>query len=178
MKFPALLPLAALLALGLAACGPKKDPEPAKPKVTAAQLVPLGPAPAWKLKDVNGNVVTSDQFKDKVVVLDFWATWCGPCRMEIPGYTDLQRKYGKDGFVVVGVSVDDADTVPAVKEFIAKNGMNYPVVMADPTILAAYGNVEFFPTTFLIDRAGQIRDRKIGVEPTADYEQKVAALLN
>jgi peroxiredoxin len=178
MKLSHLAPIVALFALGAAGCGPKKDKDAPKPKViSAAELTPLGPAPAWTLKDVNGNPISSDQFKGKIVVLDFWATWCPPCRAEIPGYTELQRKYGKDGLAIVGVSVDEASTINTVKEFIQKNGMNYPVVMADEKILAAYGNVEFFPTTFLIDRTGQIRDRKIGMEPTEDYEQKIAALL-
>src|SRR5690606_21316725 len=71
-------------------------------------LPKLGPAPSWRLEDLAGRSVTSEQFKGKVVVVDFWATWCPPCRAEIPGYTQLQEKYGKDGFMIVGISLDQA----------------------------------------------------------------------
>ena len=137
----------------------------------------LGPAPAWSLKDIAGQTVSSVQFKGKVVVVDFWATWCGPCRMEIPGYIALQKKYGKDGFAVIGVSLDQAGP-GVVKEFVEKFGVNYQMVMGDDAVQAAFGGMEAIPTTFLIDRAGQLRDRKVGVEPAEEYEKKIVALLN
>lgn len=181
----------ALLCWSVAGCTPKKEEPPSKPKVTsgaaakpaaagataAAALPKIGPAPAWRLQDINGKAVSSDDFKGKVVVLDFWATWCGPCRMEIPGYTELMKKYGKDGFTIVGVSVDQGGP-DVVKEFVQKNGVNYPMVMADEKIVADFGGVEAIPTTFLIDRTGQIRDRKVGAEETAEYERKIKSLLN
>ena len=79
---------------------------------------PLGSAPSWRLRDLDGNEVSSDQFKGKVVVLDFWATWCGPCRQEIPGYVELQKKYAADGLVVIGVSLDEGG--PAVVKKICR----------------------------------------------------------
>jgi thiol-disulfide isomerase/thioredoxin len=176
--------LTAVSVLGLVACSRQAE----KPK-TIASAVPaaanaapgalpvLGPAPAWSLKDVHGQTITSEQFKGKVVVLDFWATWCGPCRQEIPGYVDLQRKYGPNGFVVVGVSLDQAGP-RVVEDFIKKFGVNYQMVMGDEAVQSAFGGMDAIPTTFLIDRAGQVRDRKVGSEPTEEYEKKVAALLN
>lgn len=150
----------------------------AAPAAAARAALPvIGPAPAWKLKDLNGAVVTSDQLKGKVVVLDFWATWCPPCRQEIPGYTQLQTKYGKDGLAIVGVSLDEAGPA-VVKDFAGKFGINYQMLMADESVIAAFGGVEAIPTTFLIDRDGKIRDRKVGAEPTEVYEQKIKALLN
>lgn len=134
------------------------------------------PAPAWKLRDPDGKVVDSASFKGKVVVIDFWATWCPPCREEIPGYIQLMKSHGQEGLVVIGVSLDQGGP-EVVKNFAAKAGINYPLVMADDEILAAFGGVEAIPTTFLIDRDGIIRDRKVGSEPAADYAKKVVALL-
>jgi len=143
-----------------------------------AEPVPATPAPAWKLKDVNGNVISSEQFKGKVIVVDFWATWCGPCRMEIPGYIELQKKYRKDGLVIIGVSCDQDKNAPqTVKNFMQKSGMNYQVVMADEDIQMAFGGMDAIPTTFIIDRAGKIRERKVGAEPTAEYEATLLKYL-
>ncbi|QYM79389.1 TlpA family protein disulfide reductase [Horticoccus luteus] len=176
--------LAGFLVGGLTACGAKKD-QPAKPhaeeavtagakKAAADPSAPL--APAWTLKDVDGHEVTSAQFKGKVVVVDFWATWCGPCRKEIPGYIALQKKYGDKGLAIIGVSLDQAGP-GVVKKFVADNKVNYTIVMGSDEVVAAFGGVEGIPTTFLIDRDGRIRDRKVGTEETASYEKKIAAVL-
>jgi peroxiredoxin len=159
-----------------AALAPDQATPVVKSDTGASALPVIGPAAPWKLKDVNGNVVSSDQFKGKIVVLDFWATWCPPCREEIPGYVDLYRKYGKDGLVIVGVSMDEAGP-KVVADFVKKYGVTYPIVMADDSVVSAYGGMEAIPTTFLIDRTGQIRDKKVGAEPTEVYEKKITALL-
>lgn len=156
----------------LAGCAPKKDP---KPNVSLT-LPTLAPAPVWTLKDVAGNPVNFADFKGKVVVVDFWATWCPPCRAEIPGYIDLYKKYGKDKLVIVGVSMDDGTKV--VSDFVKKFGVTYPVVMADDATVAAFGGMDAIPTTFLIDRNGQIRDKKVGAESKDEYERKIASLLD
>ena len=134
------------------------------------------PAPAWKLKDMEGKTVTSDQFKGKVVVLDFWATWCAPCKTEIPGYVALQKKYGADGLVVVGVSMDTGGTAD-VRQFIKDFGINYTVVIGDDTIVSAFAPIDGYPTTFIIDRDGLIRNKKLGKRPAADFEKDVLAVL-
>lgn len=144
-----------------------------------AAPVPSQPAPAWTLKDVDGQSVASEQFKGKVLVVDFWATWCGPCRAEIPGYVALQKKYGRDKLVVIGVSLDRQGPA-VVKKFIEKNGVDYQIVMGTDEVVAAFGGdepIQAIPTTFIIDHAGNIVDRKMGGEPTEVFEQRLAKYL-
>jgi thiol-disulfide isomerase/thioredoxin len=111
------------------------------------------PAPAWKLKDLDGKLVKSSDFLGKVVILDFWATWCAPCKVEIPGFIALQKQYGEQGLVVIGVSLDNEPAV--VRRFMADFGMNYRVVLGDLMLLQAFGGTAI-PTTVIIDRAGDI----------------------
>ncbi len=137
------------------------------------------PAPSWTLKDLNGATVSSDQFKGRVVVVDFWATWCGPCRMEIPGYVALQKKYGPDKLAIIGMSVDQQGP-EVVKKFVAANKVDYQIVMADDAVQQAFagpGGIDAIPTTFIIDRAGNIREKKVGAEPTAEFEQTLLKYL-
>jgi len=142
-----------------------------------ASAVKPSPAPAWTLRDVDGKPVPFSQFKGKVVVVDFWATWCPPCRTEIPGYVALQKKYGAEGLVFIGISVDGDDQIPAVRAFVKQFNINYLIVMADDTIQDSFHINQGYPTTFIIDREGQIRNKKVGREPTADYEKEILAVL-
>ena len=134
------------------------------------------PIPEAALIDMADAPRAMAEFHGKWVVLNFWATWCPPCREEIPGYIELTKKYGKDGLVIIGISLDQAGP-GVVRPFVAKSGINYPIVMGDDTTVAAFGGVEGIPTTFLIDREGLIRDKKVGMMATAEYEKKILAIL-
>lgn len=134
------------------------------------------PAPSWTLHDVHGKTISSADFQGKVVVLDFWATWCGPCLMEIPGYIELQTKYGENGLAMVGVSVDQAEP-EVVARFAKQRGINYPIVMADQEIIEAFGGISAIPTTFIIDRHGNIRHHKVGAMPTEQFEAMIRPVL-
>jgi peroxiredoxin len=134
-------------------------------------------APSWELHNVDGQTVRFADFKGKVVILDFWATWCPPCRAEIPGLIDLQKQYGKQGLAVIGISVDQ-DGASVVKAFAQKFGMNYPVLLADPKVVQSYGGIEAIPTTFIIDRQGRIVKEHVGFTDKEDFEKEIKPLLN
>jgi peroxiredoxin len=133
-------------------------------------------APEWSLKDVDGKTVKSADFKGKVVILDFWATWCGPCSAEIPGFIALQKQYEKQGLVVIGVSVDEGGAA-VVKKFMQKLDMSYPVVLADEKTEQAFGGVEAIPTTFIIDREGRIVKKHPGFTDKDEFENEIKPLL-
>lgn len=171
MRFSRFLPAAAAIVV-LAACDPKTQ----FPAIVALATPALGQAPVWRATDLDGKVVSSDQFKGKVVVLDFWATWCVPCRTELPGYVDLQRKYGGEGLVIVGVALDD-EGAGAVAKFAAGRGLNYRIVMGNDDLVNAFGGIDAYPTTFIIDRDGIVRDRKIGSMAEPKFEKRILAWL-
>ena len=158
-------------ALGLVA-----DEAPAFQKVAASDPDKRPRAPAWELKDLDGNTVRMADYKGKVVILDFWATWCPPCKKEIPGFINLQKKYGDKGLVVIGVSLDEGGPA-VVKPFAQKMGINYPLVMGDQKIAAAFGGIEAIPTTFIIDREGNVVTGHQGYADEATFESEIKPLL-
>ena len=133
-------------------------------------------APEWQLKDPDGQAIKLSDFKGKVVILDFWATWCPPCRAEIPEFIALQKQYAAQGLTVVGVSLD-TDGAAVVKSFMKRNGMNYPVVIGDDKIAGDYGGISAIPTTFVLDRTGNIVSSHQGFASQVVFESEIRPLL-
>ena len=133
------------------------------------------PAPAIQLKDLNGKDLTLDSSRGKVVLLNFWATWCGPCREEIPSLIALQERY-KDRLQIIGLVVDDDDE-KQIRKVIDTQGINYPVALADDKTRMDYGGIGALPTMFLINAEGRVVQKHIGLFDPALYETEVRALL-
>ncbi len=117
------------------------------------------PAPDFSLKDLRGQAVALGVFKGKVLVLNFWATWCPPCRKEIPDFIEAYRELRDKGLEILGVSVDET-TAEALLEWTKKTGINYPIALATPEIVRDYEPGNYIPATIIIDRSGRIRYRQ------------------
>ncbi|KAF0141455.1 MAG: alkyl hydroperoxide reductase [Stygiobacter sp.] len=133
-------------------------------------------APDFELPTTDGKKLKLSSLKGKVVILDFWATWCPPCRKGIPDLVELKKKYGQKGFEIVGVSVDDQtkdDVVPFIKEY----KINYPVVYYNEAVRISYGGIESIPTTFVIDKQGKIVASYLGFREKSVYEDHIKKLL-
>ncbi len=133
------------------------------------------PAPDFSLTDLDGKPVTLAGAKGKVILLNFWATWCGPCRAEIPDLVELQKKY-KDHLQILGLVVDDDDQ-DVIKEFAGKFGINYPVALATNDIRLQYGGIPALPTSFVLDSEGRIVQKHEGLRDPVLYETEIRALL-
>ncbi len=131
----------------------------------------------FKLKNLDGKVVELASFKGKVVLLNFWATWCGPCKAEIPGFVELQAKY-RDKLTIIGYSVDD--TAELAKKYAAQYKMNYPILLGEgrEDVQDAYGPIWGIPASFLIDKHGNVCRKHMGIAPKAVFEKEIVALLN
>jgi thiol-disulfide isomerase/thioredoxin len=134
------------------------------------------PAPDWELTDLNGKLVKFSDFRGHVLILDFWATWCAPCRIEIPHFVELQKQYGDKGLTVIGVSLDEQGP-EVVKKFVKRLGVNYAIVVGNQKVVEAYGGVYAIPTTFVIDRQGRIVSEHMGYDDKEVFEKEIQSLL-
>jgi peroxiredoxin len=133
-------------------------------------------APDFALQDATGHTVKLSDYRGKVVLLDFWATWCGPCKIEIPWFQEFERQNKDKGFAVIGVAMDD-EGWDVVKPFAQQRGINYRLVMGDDTVAQKFGGVDALPTTFLIDREGRIASVHIGLSAKHAFEDGIQELL-
>ena len=134
------------------------------------------PMPPFLVNDVEGNVWSTAEWRGKVVIVNFWATWCPPCREEIPEMIDLANRY-KDRLLIIGVSEDDDATPEEVRNFAREEKINYPIVMGSNGISAEYGGVPALPTSFIVNTDGRVVQKHVGLFPAEVYDREIRALL-
>lgn len=134
-------------------------------------------APDFVLNSVDGKTVKLSDYRGKVIILDFWATWCPPCRAEIPHFIALQNEYAKEGLQIIGISMD-RDGTKAVAPFYKRMAMNYPVLLSDGKVELKYGGIRAIPTTFIIDKNGKIAKRYVGFQEKTVFEKDIKGLLS
>ena len=120
-------------------------------------------APSFTLRNTAGQRVSLSDYKGKAVLINFWATWCAPCKIEMPWFIDLQKQYEAQGFTIIGISEDDVKDHPAVLKFKEKIGVNYPILLGDDAVSKAYGGLEFLPTSYYVGRDGRITEETAGL---------------
>jgi thiol-disulfide isomerase/thioredoxin len=133
--------------------------------------------PDFSAKDLQGREISSAEFRGEVVLVDFWATWCEPCKREMPGYQKLLDRYGSSGFVVIGLKANMMEDAEDPLEFAKKMGVHYPLVSATDELTQRFVNLEGLPTTLLYDRHGVLRKKVVGFEYTSVIEDDLKPLL-
>ncbi len=134
------------------------------------------PAPDFTLQTLDGKNISLSDFKGKAVLVNFWATWCGPCKIETPWLVELQNQYGAQGLQVVGVAMDDSGK-DEIAQFAKEMGVNYPVLIGKEAVGDAYGGVPALPESFFVGRDGKIVDRIIGLKGRSEIEDSVKKAL-
>jgi thiol-disulfide isomerase/thioredoxin len=170
---------ALLLASWIAALPAKAQSVPSDQKHPRPSIGhPLrGPAPDFALESLSGETVHLSDFRGKVVLLNFWATWCAPCKILTPWFVDLQNQYRPEGLEIIGTALDEDATKVEIAEFVDKLRMNYTVLIGSQEMAEAYGGVPVMPDTFFIGRDGTIVDRLIGVKSKSELEDSIKKTL-
>jgi len=133
-------------------------------------------APDFELKTLDGKLVRLSQYRGKAVLLNFWATWCGPCTIEMPWLVELQKQYGPQGLEILGIAMDDSGE-KTIGDFAKEMGVNYTILQGKETVADLFGGLPGLPSSFYVDRAGRIVDRHVGLVSRSDIEEKIKAAL-
>lgn len=133
-------------------------------------------APDFTLQSLDGKNTRLSDFRGQAVLLNFWATWCAPCKIEMPWFVELQKQYGPQGFQIVGVAMDDA-SAKEIADFAKEMGVNYPVLVGNNSVGDAYGGVQFLPENFYIDRNGKLVARAFGLKSRSEIEDEIKAII-
>ena len=134
-------------------------------------------APDFQLQTLDGKNMKLSDFRGKAILLNFWATWCGPCKIEMPWFVELQKQYGPEGLQIVGVAMDDSSTEDITK-FVKEMGVNYPILLGKESVGQSYGGVGVLPTTFFIDRDGKLVAREFGLQSRSVFVDHIKQALN
>jgi thiol-disulfide isomerase/thioredoxin len=169
--------LLSLAGLGLAGCNqhPASSPQPKQAVIAAGEIG--SQLPEFSVKDLQGGEFSSADLRGKVVLVDFWATWCQPCKKEMPGYQRLLNEYGSHGFVVIGFKFNTMMDMEDPVQFARKIGVRYPLAVAPDDLKHKFGGIEGLPTTMLYDRQGILRKKVVGFEYTDVIESALKPLL-
>jgi thiol-disulfide isomerase/thioredoxin len=173
MLRPCLLFLSVAVA-GLAGCN-QHPASPTQPVIAAGEVGSR--LPDFSVKDLQGRPLSSADLRGKVVLVDFWATWCQPCKKEMPGYQKLVDRYGTGGLVVIGFKFDTMPDMEDPLQFAKGIGVRYPLAVATDDVKQRFGGIEGLPTTMLYDRQGILRTKIIGFEYTDNFELELKPLL-
>ena len=169
--------LLSLAAVALAGCS-AHTAAPAQPKDTPPAAGEIGSRlPEFSARDLQGHEISSADLRGKVVLIDFWATWCQPCKKEMPGYQKLLDRYGPQGFAVIGFKFDTMQDTEDPVRFARKIGVHYPLAVASDELKLKFGGIQGLPTTMLYDRQGILRTKIIGFEYKDAFEKDLNPLL-
>lgn len=169
---------AGLAVVALAGCKQEQLAAPSQPQKLGSTAGEIGSRmPDFTTKDLDGNEISSAKLRGKVVLVDFWATWCKPCEKEMPGYQKLVDRYGARGFAVIGLKLDTMTDSQEPRAFAKKTGVRYPLAVVTDDLKAKFGGIEGLPTAMIYDRQGALRAKIIGFESEQVIEATVKRFL-
>ncbi len=170
------LALTALAVLVIGCSGGDDDAETAVGEASG-ESAPAVKAPDFSLPDLQGNTVELSDFEDRVLLVDFWATWCVPCRLEVPHLVELHNSYKDRGFEILGIALDE-NGEELVEAFVREHNVTYPVVIGNRDVAIAFGGLTAIPTAFMIDQDGRIVNKYVGYTEKAVFEEEIKRLLD